>query len=118
MGNPHLRFHQHLEAVFTHLGFGTTKTMVFAKPSLSFMFYPNILKTVLNLLILLLHFHLYHQNIHFKHITGRQRNGQLSAGALSPLDLGDVPKHSTDPTVTSTPSDCPSYTIFALSHKH
>lgn len=102
MYNLYLRFYQHLEAIFDHLGFGTTKTWALPNPHLLSCFSPNTLKIMLSLLIPRLHFHLYHQNIHFKHITSNQRNCQLSLRALNRLDLGCFPNHCAGPFVTFT----------------
>lgn len=79
----------------------------------------NTLKTTLSLLTLLLRFHLYHQNIHFKHITSNQRNCQLlrlghwissTWVILQPLPWSPCPCH--------IHSDCPSYRIFGPSQRH
>lgn len=56
------------------------KAWALPKPHFLSCFSPNTLKTISSLLTLLLHFHFCHQNIHFKRITGNQRNRQLSQG--------------------------------------
>jgi len=109
-----LRFHPHLEAVLDHLGFGTTETRALPNPHFLSCFNPNTPQTILSLLILLLHFHLCHQNIHFKRIAGNQRNHLLWVRAMNQLDLDGLPSHALIPQSLSQCSICPSHKIFAF----
>lgn len=109
-----LRFHPHLEAVLDHLGFGTTETRALPNPHFLSCFNPNTPQTILGLLILLLHFHLCHQNIDFKRITSNQRNHLLWVRAMSQLDLDGLPSHALIPQSLSQCSICLSHRIFAF----
>lgn len=108
-----LRFHPHLEAVWDHLGFGTTETRALPNPHFLSCFSPNTPQTILSLLTLLLHFHLCHENIHFKHIAGSQRNRPLWVRAMSHLDPYRLPSHALIARSLSQRSICPSHKIFS-----
>lgn len=90
----------HLEAVLGSSRVWHRRDKGSAKPSLTFMFQPSHPQTILSLLILLLHFHLCHQNIHFKLIASNHESS-VRVRAMSHLDLDGLPCHALIPQLAT-----------------
>lgn len=93
-------FQPHLEALSDHLGFGTASTWVSPNPHSLSCVTLTPLKPISSLLILLLQFHLGHQNLRLTH---HQQSKQLSApGSISQHYLDYIPRPTLPPGFSGT----------------